>query len=866
MATAEPRSTPSPPAGTLADVQQMYEAARHAIGEYRLSDAMQQLDEAEQLLARSGDGADPRTVELGIRIRLSRSWGTESTAGVQPALVELDQLAGEARTLHRVDLVVLIAMQAAVLLARHGDLDRAMQRLIAAEPDSDQLHPHDLVRFLVNKGVMASQLQLWQTAADDLEQAADLARQHQLDQFEFMARHNLGFVEYLRGDLPRALAWMTQADRMSVEVSRDVSRLDIARVLLEAGLVIDASDLLRRLTDSLDDDTLANERSEALLDRARCELLLGRPRAAAELARQVAARANRRGESIRAMRAELMGLEALAIVPASGSAGEDRSARRETAERLTSRAMEIDQLEIAHRAQAMVAEVALTEGDLQGARRAVNRAKTLENSPQLATRSLIRQLRFRLEVAAQRHRAADQIATAAAQDLARAQAGVSNLDVRTALALHGVRLVDADISRAVRDRQPWRALVVSERWRHALITVPSVRPPTDADTAELWSRLRSLHQDLRMSEDPHRFSELRRAADAVEQSIRTRSWAELRSTVVHHDDPLTRSEVDQALHQQASTVVSYVWANNDLYGLVLRPGQPAHVLRIGPRKLVQATADRATRDLRALSHAPAVLSHTVESGLRESLLELDKALLGHLKGTPDDLVVVPTTALTGLPWAMLPSRRGRPVTVARSVTDWVRDSTTLTGPVRVASVSGGDLPLADREAVRICSIWPEAHLLPSTPDRVRAALGDVDLLHIAAHGSHRGDNPLFSSVRLSGGELFAHELEGDPLQASQVVLAACGAGNTTLRPGDEPLGLTASLLAFGVGTVIAPVSDVPDEQAHQAMTDYHAELVKGTDAATALARSTADGPLIARSFTCFGAPWRSGGATGSAID
>jgi CHAT domain-containing protein len=77
-----------------------------------------------------------------------------------------------------------------------------------------------------------------------------------------------------------------------------------------------------------------------------------------------------------------------------------------------------------------------------------------------------------------------------------------------------------------------------------------------------------------------------------------------------------------------------------------------------------------------------------------------------------------------------------------------------------------------------------------------------------------------------------------------------------VRAGDEPLGLTACLLAFGVSTVVAPVSVVGDDLALATMTAYHEGLASGQDAATALATATGDGPLLAASFTCFGAPWR----------
>ena len=69
-----------------------------------------------------------------------------------------------------------------------------------------------------------------------------------------MARHNQGYVRALAGDLPAALNSMRAADAMDVDVSRSVARLDHGRVLLEAGLLDEAREMIESaLAVSLDD-------------------------------------------------------------------------------------------------------------------------------------------------------------------------------------------------------------------------------------------------------------------------------------------------------------------------------------------------------------------------------------------------------------------------------------------------------------------------------------------------------------------------------------------------------------------------------------------------------------------------------------
>ena len=77
-----------------------------------------------------------------------------------------------------------------------------------AVPLAGHLPTDDRVRLLLNKGTVASQSGHWGEASADLGEASRLAADAGLGEFAFMARHNQGYVEYLRGDLPAALRLM----------------------------------------------------------------------------------------------------------------------------------------------------------------------------------------------------------------------------------------------------------------------------------------------------------------------------------------------------------------------------------------------------------------------------------------------------------------------------------------------------------------------------------------------------------------------------------------------------------------------------------------------------------------------------------
>ena len=132
-----------------------------------------------------------------------------------------------------------------------------------------------------------------------------------------------------------------------------------------------------------------------------------------------------------------------------------------------------------------------------------------------------------------------------------------------------------------------------------------------------------------------------------------------------------------------------------------------------------------------------------------------------------------------------------------------------------------------------------------------------DGVQLAARGRHRPEGPLFSSLRLVDGPLFAHELESTTRMASCVVLSACEVGLSTWRPGNEALGLTNVLLQLGARSVLAGVARVADDVAAEVMEQIHRLMAGGVDSASALAQAqvAAGRENAAPPFVCFGSSW-----------
>src|SRR5262249_55437588 len=186
---------------------------------------------------------------------------------------------------------------------------------------------------------------------------------------------------------------------------------------------------------------------------------------------------------------------------------------------------------------------------------------------------------------------------------------------------------------------------------------------------------------------------------------------------------------------------------------------------------------------------------------------LMRPLLSELGDAP--MVLVPTGALHALPWAALPSLRGRSLVVSPSLATWAdlwqrrrrrcRTKALVAGPrLRHAAAEIADLSDIHRGATSLVG-------RSATVSATLAALDGATLAHVACHGRFRADSPLFSSLELYDGPLTALDLQRLRRAPDILVLSACDVALSERHPGDELLGLSAALLASGTRTIIASV-------------------------------------------------------------
>ena len=114
------------------------------------------------------------------------------------------------------------------------------------------------------------------------------------------------------------------------------------------------------------------------------------------------------------------------------------------------------------------------------------------------------------------------------------------------------------------------------------------------------------------------------------------------------------------------------------------------------------------------------------------------------------------------------------------------------------------------------------------------------MLHLAGHGRHPGDNPLFSAVELADGPWFGYDIDQLPQTPSLVVLSACELGRVSVRSGEEAVGMSAAWLHAGARTVVSSPALVADDVACEVLAGWHHRVAEGEAPADALADAAGD--------------------------
>ncbi len=277
---------------------------------------------------------------------------------------------------------------------------------------------------------------------------------------------------------------------------------------------------------------------------------------------------------------------------------------------------------------------------------------------------------------------------------------------------------------------------------------------------------------------------------------------------------------------------------------------------------VRDQLDRIAADLDFAAHNPGGSVRADRAGVaREDLAAVADELVTPLLPLIGDrrVVLTPSALLAGTPWTLLPGLKGRPLTVPTSATRWL-ELVAAAPPEADADRPGRRAPRRARRSRR-STAPPRSGPPPTcctartrTPPRSARSPPRVDVLHLAGHGVHSGDHPLFSAVELADGPWFGHDIDLLQRTPAVVVLSACELGQVSVLRGDETVGMTAAWLHAGRAHGALLPALVADEVACDALAHWHRLLAAGTAPADALAEVVAESDGVVP-FQCFGAGW-----------
>ncbi len=690
--------------------------------------------------------------------------------------------------------------------------------------------------------------------------AADFARAEELfaaseQELEFAkSRHNRGLAALSRGDLPEALTYFDEAGNRYDVLGETFSELAIDRcfTLLAAGLAGEAAHETETALSRLPlEGGIAFKRAELLFAAATAALAAGHPADARQRARQARRQFQTQRRSLWEARASLV------LAEARYAAGEHSPALFRYAEEVAAR-LEASRADEAMQAHLLAGRIALSRGSVTQAEPHLERAARSRRRGPPLPRS-VAWLARALQADARGNARATVAACARGLDaLEEHQMRLGATELRAYGTAHGAELATLAQRDALRRGDVRQLLFWSERWRATALAARSTPSGEDKQLAGELEALRSVSRLLGETEmAASRRSALERERRRLEAAVQART----RRSPGGHKPGEGTFDLDELFAELGSaTLIELVTVDGVLHAVVVADRRVRlHTVGSVPEREVQMNRFVLRRLARGRPQPgdELVLKHR-GAALEASLLGDAAAELGD-----GPVVVIPPGRLRAVPWTLMPSLRDRVVTVAPSASTWLRARRMRPpSPRRVALVAGPGLATKGAEVEPLRSRYPGAVLLGhgnATADQVLAALDGAWLAHIAAHGTFRADNPMFSSILLDDGPLIVHDFERLGRAPYQLVLAGCDSGVAAPVGADELLGLVSSLIPLGAAGIVASIVPVNDLAVVPLMVALHDSIQRDAtlpEALLAARRAADDDPhaeATAHSFMALGA-------------
>jgi tetratricopeptide (TPR) repeat protein len=796
--------------------------------------------------------ARARAVRVGAEARMTLAFVLNWRGRPRAALREIDLALGDLTGVER----ARARAQRGAILHHRGRIEEGLRDYQAALPVLRRAG--DLVwvqRVLSNRGHLYASRFDFPPAEADLREALRLCRQLELAMSEGFVLQNLGYLDTLRGDIPAALEYVDRAEERFRSLGSQLGPLlvDRAEILLSARLIAEARAAAEHAVRVCEAEGRGIVLPEARLLLARVAQLSGDLDAALHEARAAAREFARLGQPEWAAIARVRVLTIRLAADPAASVDRARIAREAAAAKGRWPGAELE-LRLA------AARRALRHGRVRTARSLLIEASGGRRTGPATLRAGAWHAEALLRRSSDDRRGALRAARAGLRVLDAHVAALGATDLRAHAAAHRNQLIELGLRWAFDEGRAERVFEWAELGRARHLQYPPARPPDDpqlaAALAELRATVREVDERQAAGRPVHGLAARQRELERIVRDHHRR----VRGAHGPQLAPPALARVGEALDE--AVLLEFVELDGMLHALRVIDGR-ATLHALAPVAEVRALVDRLPFALHRLVRRSANQASR-EAGLvlvRDTAARLDALLAAALPDRP--LVIVPTGPLQPLPWSILPSLVGRPLTVAPSAALWSAAHEQPPSPGHVLVAAGPALPGARAEAQRVAATYRAEALAGSsaTVAAVTAGLDAAALAHLAAHGTVRADNPLFSALRLADGPLMVYDLQRVEHAPHTVVVAACDTGRAVAPVGDELMGLSATFLAQGTAQLIASVIPVKDVDTAALMIALHERLAAGVPAAAALAAAQADayagggaeGLAAAAGFVCFGA-------------
>lgn len=154
----------------------------------------------------------------------------------------------------------------------------------------------------------------------------------------------------------------------------------------------------------------------------------------------------------------------------------------------------------------------------------------------------------------------------------------------------------------------------------------------------------------------------------------------------------------------------------------------------------------------------------------------------------------------------------------------------------VAYSDGGRLPAVRDEARTVAALLPGECFVEeeATRDTLAASASRHGVVHLAAHGEARLDNPTFAHLKLADGQLSTADIFNLRLHGALVTLSACETGRSVVAGGDELIGLSRAFLYAGASTLVQSLWRVEDGSTARLMESFYRGIGAGLPKGAAL--------------------------------